>query len=146
MEESKRDVQLPSKRFKLAHQLCNRWGVTLAPHMTKEDLFTPRFWAIVGVQLRIGDIVEVRYDDGRAYGEFIVQDSSRIHAVLHEMHWFDLDKPDKQLVPESYQYKWMGPTWGHCVIRTTDNEPMLKELATKNDALKWIAGQTKAAA
>ena len=66
----KRDVMLVEKRMRLAHQVSNRWAVTLDPHMVKEDLFTPRFWSIVGIKLTIGDIIDVRYDDGRAYGEF----------------------------------------------------------------------------
>ena len=142
-KETPRDVQITSGRMKLATEATNRWGVTLEPHMTYDDLLTPRFWAHVSVKLTPGDIIEVRTDQGSHYGEFIVLSASRIHANLKELSWHNLEdrKGASVEAPEDYAYKWNGPHDQHCVMRTSDNHIVMKGLATKADALKWIANR-----
>lgn len=142
-KEEKRDVQIVSGRIKLAPEATNRWGVTIEPHMTHQDLLTPRFWAHVAVKFTPGDIIEVRTDNGSHYGEFYVLSASRIHANLKELSWHDLE--DRQGAsaedPDDFAYKWNGPHDQHCVKRTSDDEIVVKGLLTKQDALRWIANR-----
>lgn len=141
--EKPRDVQLTSGRIKLASEAANRWGVTLTPEMTYEDLLTPRFWAHVGVRFTNGDLIDVRTDDETHYGLFYVIDCSRIHAKLKEIMWVSLEGGEKVSVenPNDYEYKWKGPHLKHCVARKMDGELVQKEMASKADALQWIASK-----
>ena len=139
--EVKRDVQIVSGRMKLATEAANRWGVTLEPHMNHEDILTPRFWAHVSVKFTPGDVVEIRTDNGSHYGEFYVLSCSRIHASMKELRWVNLEDEQGASVedPDDFEYKWNGSHDQHCVKRVSDNHIVMKGLATKADAMRWIA-------
>ena len=143
LEEKPRDVQLTSGRIKLASEAANRWGVTLTPDMTYEDILTPRFWAHVAVRFTNGDLIDVRTDNETHYGLFYVIDCSRIHTTLKELMWISLEDKKGASVDyaDDYEYKWKGPHLKHCVIRKQDGEMMQKEIASKADALQWIANK-----
>ena len=142
--ETKRDVVLQERHFKLAEQIRNRWSVVLRTGETKKDLLTPRYFAYVGAQIGRGDILEVRTEDELFYGEFIVLDCSRVSAKLQELCWIELGSTTLDIsLDDEYEYAWKGPTWRHCVIRKSDGEPVAKELATKADALQWIVGRKR---
>jgi len=141
--EKPRDVQLTSGRIKLADEAANRWGVTLTPDMTYEDLLTPRFWSHVSMRFTPGDLIDVRTDDESHYGLFYVLNSSRIHASLKELLWISLEDGEKASVEYSddYEYKWNGPHDKHCVARVQDGELVQKGMPSKADALQWIASK-----
>jgi hypothetical protein len=138
-----RDVQITSGRVRLATEATNRWGVTLTPDMNYDDLLIPRFWAHVAVKFTPGDIIEVRTDDGTHYGEFYVLSCSRIHVNLKKLRWVSLGDEDGASYqdPDELVYKWNGPHDKHCVARVSDGGIVMRGLATKADALKWIAAQ-----
>jgi hypothetical protein len=142
-KETPRDVQITSGRMKLATEATNRWGVTLEPHMTYDDLLTPRFWAHISVHFTPGDYVEVHTDNGSHEGLLYVLSCSRIHANMKVLRWTDLEdrKGASTESPEDYAYKWNGPHDQHCVVRVSDNHIVMKQLATKQDALRWIANR-----
>lgn len=144
--EKVRDVLLQSGNFKPTGQNNNRWEVILLPDETYDDMMRPRFFANVGPQLSIGDILEVRTQDGTHYGEFYVTYCSRLEAKIQKIHWMKLGGADASNdADEEYAYAWKGPAWKHCVIRVVDNEIMVKELLTKEEAERWIIDRKLAA-
>lgn len=137
-EDKPRDVLLPGRCFKEASSVCNRWSVVLEPNHQKSDLMNPRFFANMAVKMANGDIIEVRTENETAYGEFIVVESSRIHAKVQELSWHELGKQKADVTEIEYAYKWRGPQWRHCVVRVSDQHCMVDNLPSKDAALQWI--------
>ena len=145
-EDKPRDVMLRDRDFKEAAVVRNRWSVVLTPEIVKDDLQNPRFWSNIAARLNNGDILAVRTENETAYGEFIVIESSRIHAKVQELSWHVLGETGTQETGDEYEYKWRGPSWRHCVVRKSDNYCMVKELPSKEAALQWIASNKAKAA
>lgn len=145
MSEEKRDVQLLNRNFKEASVVRNRWSVVLTPEHEKADLANPRFWAHVALNLANGDLIEVRTEDESAYGEFIVIESSRIHAKVQELRWHELGVKEASADPE-LTYMWRGSIKRHCVVRIADKHSMVENMPSKAACLEWIANYKKQAA
>ena len=146
MSDDKRDVTLLDRNFKQAEVVRNRWSVILSPSHRKEDLSVPKFWSIHASKLNNGDIIEVRTEDETAYGEFIVIECSRIHAKVQELSWHELGAKEQASGDPEYMYKWRGPIHRHCVVRISDQHPMVSEMPSKDACLQWIKNQKAQAA
>jgi hypothetical protein len=145
--EKKRDVALMPNRCKPAVEVSTQWAVTMEPEHRHEDLFNPSYWAHVGVQLQVGNILEVRSDMGSFYGRFIVTEATRNAAKIHELEWHDLDSSEVELVDDSkYSWKWGGPVKKHLVVRDSDGAVIHEQMPSKAAVMEWIAKERKSAA
>ena len=106
---------------------------------------TPRFWANYSVRMQPGDIIQVRTDDGRFFAELYVLQASRTDCQVKLMRFVDLEdtKLTSRNIVEQYEWRWMGPAWKHCVIRTADQTMVVKELNSKEDAINWISEKNR---
>lgn len=137
-QDKPRDVMIGDRHFKEAAVVRNRWSVVLTPEQAKPDLSEPRFWSNIARRLSNGDIIEVRTENETAYGEFIVVESSNIHAKVQELSWHELGARDKSVQDAEYKYKWRGPIHRHCVVRISDDHCMVENLPSKESCLEWI--------
>jgi len=134
----KRDVILQTNRINLQDSVRNYWVATVEPHITREDLLKPDFWANIAVAFKQFDRIEVRQDDGKFFAEYLILNSDKNSAYLKELTWLDLDDKPKGSKAE-FKYKYRGPYAKHSIIRTKDDSVMVEKLETKIDAEKWLA-------
>ena len=134
----KRDVLLQTTRIKLQELVRNYWVATVEPHITREDIMLPSFWANIAVAFKQFDRIEIRQDDGKFFAEYLILSADKNSAHLWELNWVDLTK--KKIVKKDvgYEYKWRGPHALHSIIRTKDNSVMVEKLDTRLAAEKWL--------
>ncbi|HUV52108.1 MAG TPA: hypothetical protein VMW64_03435 [Dehalococcoidia bacterium] len=133
-----RDVMLQINRVGTQEMTRNVWVATVEPHIVKEDLETPGFWANIAPRFVQFDRIEVRQDDGKFFAEYLILNCDRTSAQVHELSWVDLStkaKPEKQSL---YVYKFRGPHGKHSIVRTSDGALMTEKLESKDAALKWL--------
>jgi len=132
-----RDVLLQITRINLQESVRNHWVATVEPHITREDLLAPSFWANIAVAFKQFDLVEVRQDDGKFWAEYLVLQQDKTSAYLKELHWYDLSEKVKVKNPE-YAYKYRGPHAKHSIIRVKDSSVLIEHLETKAEAERWL--------
>ena len=133
----KRDVVLQPNRINTQDFNRNWWVATVEPHITREDLLVPSFWANIAVQFKQFDRVEVRTDDGQYFSEYLVLSCDRTSAYLKELTWVDLSEKTTSKSPE-YETKWRGPHAKFSVIRIKDSSVMVEKLESKPEAETWL--------
>lgn len=137
-----RDVQLSSAKLRLMEFASNRFGALLEPHITYEDIMTPRFWSHCAKILNNGNIVEVRYENESHWGEFIVVEKTPLHVRLKKLRWVPLDDEDTPAETSAdFEYKWNGPSDKHCVKMKVSGAIVAKQLPSKAAAMEWIASR-----
>ena len=134
-----RDVTLSPSRINTSEFVRTFWVATVEPCVEREDFLDPSFWAHIALKFRQFDRIEVRYDDGRAWGEFLVLSADRTSAVVKELVWKNLIKSVKAVVDPKFLYKWRGPHAMHSIIRKKDDHVMVEKLETQSEALRWLS-------
>ena len=135
----KRDVILQTPRINLQDSVRNYWVATVEPHITRDDLMLPSFWANIAVAFKQFDRIEVRQDDGKFWAEYLILSADKNSAHLRELTWEDLTTDTLAKRDVGYKYKWRGPHALHSIIRSKDNAVMIDKLDTKLAAEKWLA-------
>jgi len=143
MSEAKRLVQLNQNRMKRAETFRTLWAVNAEPGSIREDFLKPDYWSHIAFQLEPYHMIEVRADDGTYWGEYLVLSCERTWAKVKELRWHELDHQATDL--QELIYKFRGPHCKHSVIRVSDSSVLIEKLPSKEDALKWIAANSKAA-
>lgn len=135
----KRDVTLPPSRINTDEFVRTFWCCTVEPHILRSDFLDPTFWAHIANRFRQFDRIEVRYDDGQAWGEFLVLSATKTSAVVKELTWKKLITSEKAKIDPAYKYTWRGPHAKHSIVRVKDNTVMVEKLETHSDALRWLS-------
>lgn len=140
-----RVVSLPMGRFNEAPIAHMRWAVNLPHTHNLDDLMTPAYWANVCRRLRKGNIVEVRAEDHSFYAEYYVLEVAPSFAIVKQINFQQLHDGIKtgSMAKDKYVYKYMGPSWGHCVMRDSDHEIIERDLGSKSAVLKRIEELSK---
>ena len=100
------------------------------------------YWDVVAIQFEVNTKLNIIAEDGSFYGEYLVVACSRIHAQLVELLYVDIETAALQnRIPEDYVYAWKGNVLRHCVLRTSDNEIVVQEMASKQECMEWIAAK-----
>jgi hypothetical protein len=128
-------TQLSPMRFQSSEYVNHRWNVVPEIGTPFEALLDPGYWAHCASNLRPGDTIEVRPEDGAYFATLFVRDASRLEARVIKiigpifMH---------EQVPDDVgelELKWRGPhKW--CVLRGAD--VLVEGLGAKEDAKQWI--------
>jgi len=134
----KRDVILQTPRINLQDSVRNYWVATVEPHITRDDLLNPPFWANIAVAFKQFDRIEVRQDDGKFFAEYLILSADKTSAYLKELNWYDLTSNRAKAKNVGYEYKWRGPHAMHSIIRSKDGAVMVEKLDTKIAAEKWL--------
>jgi len=133
-----RDVTLSPSRINTDDFIRTFWVATVEPCVLRSDFLDPSFWAHIASKFRQFDRIEIRYDDGQAWGEFLVLSSDKTSAIVKEIAWKELSMPVKGFKDPRYSYKWRGPHAKHSIIRNKDNVVLIEKLPTQADALRWM--------
>ena len=133
----KRDVLLQVNRINLQESVRNYWVATVEPHITRDDLLVPTFWANIAHAFKQFDRIEVRQDDGKFFAEYLVLQQDKTAAYLKELTWYDLSKKVEVKNPD-YMYKYRGPHAKHSIIRVKDGSVLIEHLETKAEAERWL--------
>ena len=134
----KREVILHIPRINLQESVRNFWVATVEPHITREDLLNPSFWANISNAFKQFDRIEVRQDDGKFWAEYIVLHQDKTAAYLKEINWVDLMEKKVEIKNPDFKYQYRGPHAKHSVIRVADNSVLIEKLETKASAEKWL--------
>lgn len=131
--------QIFAPRVRPAEYMRNTWVATVEETVTREDVLKPEFWKNISIQFRPSDLVDVRWDDEKYFGQYYVTHAGRTFAKLKELQWYDLTQEDvKHNALDDYIYKWRGPHYKHCIVRVADQTVMTEGHDSKVDALKWL--------
>jgi len=145
-EKPIRDVKLQYGNLQTADHANTRWGATIAPEHTLEDIKRPAFWSITAKRFTMGDIIDVRTEDSRFYAELYVTGVSDTGIKVQVMRHFSLDGHiEEDVETAGYKVVFKGPSWRFCVVRKIDDTVMVKNLPTKEAAALWLQDNSKAA-
>ena len=137
-------IQLNTNRMKRAETLRTLYVVNAMEGTTRKDLLKTDYWCHVSVMFKPLDRLEVRADDGSFLAEYLVISCDRTWTKVKELTWYELSEvaePDEEL--RELVYKYRGPHAKHSVIRTSDDAVMVEKLATKDEAIVWMANYNK---
>jgi hypothetical protein len=138
-------TQLATNRFHLAEFRRNIFDVIPEHGTPFEALLKEGYWAHVSAQMKPGDRIEVRAEDGSYFAQLIVQDAGRLYArvaVLMHVKLDAIEVKEDGLKAGEYEVAWKGPQLKWCVLRGKDK---LKDGLTKDAALTWMNEHMKAA-
>jgi len=145
-EKPIRDVKLQWGMLQTADHGHTRWGATLTPDQTPEDVMRPDFWSIPAKRISAGDFIDVRTEDGRFYMELYVTDANDIGVRVQILRNIPLDGHiEGDIETAGYVVQWKGPSWKFCIVRRIDNTVAAKNLPTKEAAALWLQDNAKAA-
>lgn len=134
--------KLSANRFALAEYKFNEWSVVLEYGVPFEDVFKPEFWAHVARDLKAGDLIHVRTEDGSFYAKLYVRASDRLWAkvgTLEAVRFAD-DKPVDQ---EGLEVKWQIGKRCFAVVRKVDGQVIQSGFQIKEDAAAWMSDHNK---
>ena len=134
--------QLTPGRLKPAEYVRSPFRVEPAAGAALEDVMAPDYFAHVASKLRAGDRLEIMPECMSWYAEALVVDATRLSARIAILTGpLELDVGERVLADDGYEARWISPALRFGVFRRSDEHLMIKNLETKADAEKWIAGR-----
>lgn len=112
---------------------------------TVEQMMKPEFWANVAEKIKTGDRIEVVPVDGSYFVEFIVRLSSRNSVVVFPLRIVPLEQNAAALSEDEdpdFYVKWRGGA-KFCVMRKSDNTPVIENIETKEQAFREMSDYIK---
>jgi len=116
----------------------------LIPHgVTLEQILVPGFWAHHAKDLRPGDEIRARAEDGSWMAELYIIEASRTSVIVQVLHKHDLKRPvaSKKAIDEFialHEIRWANPTYKHRVVRLGDGAILNQGFEQKIDAETWL--------
>lgn len=107
----------------------------------------PTYWALVSQNLRPMDEIKVIPQDLAYYAHLLVISVSKMDVFVKEISKVDFE-PVKTEESDQGEYliKYAGPLAKHRIIRKKDNQVLVENISTKEEARRWIAEHEKAIA
>jgi hypothetical protein len=124
-------------RGRLAQSERNVWRYYPEPNHTLDQVLDPAYWAHVSRQHRVGDKIEVFWEDGSAYAELLIVSCGKDYSKVQLLSFHPLtEKAVKQ--DGKFEIQWKGPVKKHCVVRTSDSAVIHEGLQTKAEGEAWL--------
>jgi hypothetical protein len=130
-----------TNRLQIADEVRQRYRQTMAPGVTIDEAMDRNMWVHVSKQLRSGDVIELRAEDGAWYGETLVTGVTVTATGVHIptfalLSHVDLAKAKKSAAPEqgALFVKHNGPADMWVIIRNPDKVKVEKGIPTKEAA------------
>lgn len=120
-----------------AQALRNIWRYEPEPNHTKEHALSPEYYAHVSQRHRVGDKIELRWQDGSRYAELLVIACDRNYTKVRVISWLELNE-GAEIKSDRFDIQWRGPAKKHCIVRRSDGETIHEGEQTKADAKKWL--------
>lgn len=139
---------LNPQRMHLAEQRRNIWYIDVEEGVTAEDLTKPGYWAHRAREMRQGDRIEARCEDGSWYAEFLVEEAgmnfAKVLMLPNSLLTLTPAEPSQnQVFLPGHTIKWSGPYTKFRVVRDADKKVMRENLATRQDAINWLLDYSK---
>lgn len=142
MSDTKAVLPIGSGAINPAEEKRNVHHVVLDERISYEAIFQPAVWAHVVNKLHIGDRIEIVPEDGSYLAEVLVRDVGPVSASVAELYRVEFDEAPS-LVEGSDLEPLFSRSLKWTVRRKSDGARLADNLATKQDALRWIAENTK---
>ena len=129
-------------RFKFAEHERNIWVVQPTAGTVLEDLLNEKYWTHVGIQLGIGDRIEVEPEDSSWWAELKVRAAGRMFAqvVVHQHYIYDVPADHSDRSTANYEVKFI-PAHKWRVMR--DGEVLQHGFESKKLAEDWARDHAK---
>ena len=107
---------------------------------TLDDVLAPDYLVHVAERLKAGDKLEIMPDCMTWYAEALVVDATRLSARIALLVGpIVIDAGEQVLADDAFEARWITPAVRFGVRRKADGAYVVKNLATKADAERWIA-------
>lgn len=133
-------------RFKPADTARNIWVIVPEAAVKYEDILDPTYWAHIAARLRPMDRIEVFAEDGSYWAELLVISAVRLSAKVIELRKQELSPSDASAGANDFVVQWKGPHHKHAVVRLKDKQALQTGFETKEDAMAWLASNSKSLA
>lgn len=134
-------------QFKEAQFVFKTFSARPDAGTTVEDVLEPAYWANIAEQLQPATRIEVMPMDGAYFAELIVLSASRTAAVVAPLRIVHLTAASDAAVEQGedpeYSVKFRGPR-KFCVMRNADNQPVIEDIDTKEQAYRELSDYVKA--
>lgn len=135
-------VALSPGDFGLAEHKGIHYIAVVKRGTTKEQIENPAYWAHVAVMMKPWARIDVRWEDGTAFAEYLVLASERTWARVRCLSFHDLtgkeeNKTQADQIMGDYDIKFRSSKrWS--VIRKMDNSILQEGMQTEEDARSWL--------
>lgn len=134
------ETRLQPFRLKLAEYARSRYRLTPPAGATFEAATAPSYLGHVAGRLKAGDKLEFLPECMSWYAEALVIDATRLSARIQVLLGpVPLDAGEQVLANDDFEAKWISPAVRFGVKRKADGAFMVRNLATRADAERWIA-------
>lgn len=135
------DQVLSPVKFQLFEFHNNCFSAIAAPGTKPEILRNPTFWAHIADQLKQFDRIEVKCEDATWWADVIVlsvsKGAAKVEILNQVVFGQKVELKTASMDPANYKAEFLtGDKWR--VLRTLDNEVMVKGLDTEQLAQDWI--------
>lgn len=128
----------------LAQQKRNVYYYT-APEGTPVEVYLkPETWVHVGGRLSPMDRMEIFAEDGKYFAELICLNAGPQWAHMHLLRCVSLVDPEPDEKPTDFEVKYGGPARRYGVRRLSDNEWLIRDCQTHEEAAAWLANHRAA--
>jgi len=140
--------ELHPTRKQLAASMRNIWDVVPESGVTIADLKRPQYWSHVAADLRPGDRIEVRAEEGNYFAELYVLDAGANYAKVAVLRECELEvvEPGNDGLPAGFSVLWSGPHTKWRVLRDEDKKVLKDGFQQKTDAFTWLMAYSKSVA
>lgn len=140
-------IKLTPNRRQQTEYTNTSWTVTAEEKTPYSRVLEPDYWSNAFSGMRPYDTIRVIAEDGAYFAELLVVDCGHGWVKVKELTKIELSevKNDK-INTGDYEVAWKGPHHKWCVIRSSDNHLLKKELKSKEAGLSWITEYNKAMA
>lgn len=117
----------------------------VAPEGTPiEKYLDPAMWVHVGGRFCPMDRIEIFAEDGKYFAELICLNAGPQWAHMHMLRCIDLVEPKTGEKSTEFEVKWGGPAKRYGVRRLSDNEWLIRDCQTPEEAEKWLVNHRAA--
>ena len=135
-------TKIHPSRFSLADSNRNVWSIVPEVGTPYSALSDASYWSHIADKLRPFDRIEVYAEDGAYWAELLVISAARLSAKVIELRKKDLDGVGMVSEP-GFEVQWKGPHHKHAVVRMKDKTALQSGFASKEDAMAWLASNSK---
>lgn len=139
-EPMKPVAPLTIDRWQLSEHLFALHSITAPPGYAAEDLLRPEAWANIARNLRPGEIVQARSEEGTWFIELYVWEKGQNWALVSALRLATRPEAGPAKEPaDAFEIEWRGPVKKFRIIRKSDKAELKAGFETREAANVWLA-------
>lgn len=124
------------------------WAAYIEDGHSFDEVMKPEYWAHVAghKNVKIGDRILVRPDDGSYFAELYVRDVGAAWAkvAVTSLHKWEVQTEAGEVEGDDFEIQFKGPLLLHVVTRKRDGVRLKDTLRTRQEAADWLREHRKA--